>query len=529
MRPAGQPGHPGWWLLSLLAVQGLVGCSVLLDFDEEADLAGADVGDVLDAGELDAGELDAAVATDLGEDLAEVLEDGGTTDAVTPEMLFQGTCTAVIPAEVTVTEALSEDFLLLGAVLPLSGGLSPYGPSMRDGVDLAIQEINQSGGLFGVKLAALVCDSATDSDIATEATRHLAEVVGVPAIVGPAGSTMTIEAFQNAAHGAETVVISPSASSPEISQIADDDLLWRTVPSDEEQGKALASAIVDGAFERVAVVSRDDAYGNGLRERIQSELCGALGFDCAQSYKGFVYQPPEEDVFDLGFVDALAAFDPSLIVMISYLEDGVAGIHALSALGFERYWVTDGMKSDELSTAIDDDAVVCQLLGTSPAPPTTFYSGFTTNFETKFGLPPGIFVANAYDALYVVAYAAAAALDMDEALPGTPAPELDGPAIVAGMKRLSGEGAEPFDVGRADWNAGIQALAAAPDAEIDLTGASGTLTFDPDTGQPSGPVEFWRFDVAADAIASLGVIYSAESGYVPLPPESLAREGVCEP
>jgi hypothetical protein len=83
-------------------------------------------------------------------------------------------------------------------------------------------------------------------------------------------------------------------------------------------------------------------------------------------------------------------------------------------------------------------------------------------------------------------------------------------------------------VGRLDWNAGITALTSDAEAEIDLTGASGTLTFDPDTGQPSGPVEVWRFGVVSGEIESLGVIYTPADGYTSLPTAGLSRDGICE-
>ncbi|MDP6947188.1 MAG: ABC transporter substrate-binding protein, partial [Myxococcota bacterium] len=166
-----------WCLIPglVLLASGLGGCSLLLDFDEE----GAGVGPV-DGSDADTDDADG------------VME-------VPP--LFQGTCTELLPADLTEGEALSDDTLLLGAILPLSGELESYGPGMRDGVELAVQEINQSGGIFGLEVAILSCDSATSSDTAIEAAHHLA-ALGVPAIIGPGGSTITIEAFQSAAHEA---------------------------------------------------------------------------------------------------------------------------------------------------------------------------------------------------------------------------------------------------------------------------------------------------------------------------------------
>ena len=52
---------------------------------------------------------------------------------------------------------------------------------------------------------------------------------------------------------------------------------------------------------------------------------------------------------------------------------------------------------------------------------------------------------------------------------------------------------------------------------------------DPQTGQPSGPVEVWRFGVVSGEIESLGVIYTPAEGYTTLPNDALSRGGSCEP
>lgn len=68
-------------------------------------------------------------------------------------------------------------------------------------------------------------------------------------------------------------MISPSSTSPAITNLPDNNLVWRTAPSDAIQGAAIGAHLLDENFERVAVVNRDDSYGHGLREAVQASFC----------------------------------------------------------------------------------------------------------------------------------------------------------------------------------------------------------------------------------------------------------------
>ena len=473
----------------LLAVP-LTGCSLLLEFDDNSGSGGIDDADTSGGG-------DDVTGTDI-----QVLSGGCLT--------LHG---------VTLDELETGDPILLGAIFPLTGELAPFGPDMSRAVEMAVDEINLSG-LFGRDLAVLTCDSATDPVVSVEAADHLL-ALGVPAIVGPAGSTNTIEVFNKAAHDAGAVVISPSATSPQISTIFDDDLLWRTVPSDDGQGKAIAEYILAGDFDRAGVVYRKDAYGQGLEAAIRDRLCGE-DFDCSTRLIGEQYEVDGVTSFQFGAqIQDLVEFDPDLIVVVGFLEEGSQFVESAAGSGLKSFLLTDGMKDAQLAKEIQDPEVLCTLVGTAPAAPSVDdFDRFAFDFEATYDHEPGLFSANAYDALYSVAFAAASVKSYGSL------DAITGAQLADGLKRLTG-GTQEIRVGVTDWGLGSQILGSSEEESVDLVGASGPLDFDPVTGQPSGQIELWRYNPDEETIESVHIIYSDLGGYDPPPAGTLDPIGTC--
>ena len=107
--------------------------------------------------------------------------------------LFKHGCSRVYGVELDDADAFREDTILLGSVLPFSGDLSSKGPKMEQGVRLAVDEINEAGGILGKKMAVLFCDSATSSKNAKRALEHLVSLERIPAVIGPASSSGSAE------------------------------------------------------------------------------------------------------------------------------------------------------------------------------------------------------------------------------------------------------------------------------------------------------------------------------------------------
>ena len=145
---------------------------------------------------------------------------------------------------------MSDEPLRIGFLADFSGPLAEFGPSIQNGVDLAIKHLNDAGGVLGHPIEIVVGDTALDPTQATEETRRLIEVEGVHAIVGPLASSITLAIVESVAADAGIPVISPSATSPQLTIAADNDFLFRSTVSDAAQGPVLAQLAADRGLQQ---------------------------------------------------------------------------------------------------------------------------------------------------------------------------------------------------------------------------------------------------------------------------------------
>jgi branched-chain amino acid transport system substrate-binding protein len=148
----------------------------------------------------------------------------------------------------------------------LAGSLSdPVGVPMKLAAELAVEEINASGGIDGRPLELLQRDDYADPDSAVFVATDLYEA-GVSAVIGHLFSTTTLAAAPVYNGGADPVAaISPSSSSPEVSTAGD--YTFRICPSDLAHGAALARWVYDTlGLQRGAALYLNDQYGRGVRQ-----------------------------------------------------------------------------------------------------------------------------------------------------------------------------------------------------------------------------------------------------------------------
>jgi branched-chain amino acid transport system substrate-binding protein len=156
----------------------------------------------------------------------------------------------------------SQDPIRIG----LAGSLSdPVGVPMKRAAELAVQEINASGGVEGRPLQLIERDDYADPDSAVFVATDLYEA-GVSAVIGHLFSGTTLAAAPVYNGGMEPVAaISPSSSSPEVSTAGD--YTFRICPSDLAHGSALARWVRDSLrLQRGAVLYLNDQYGRGIRQ-----------------------------------------------------------------------------------------------------------------------------------------------------------------------------------------------------------------------------------------------------------------------
>ena len=121
--------------------------------------------------------------------------------------------TAVVSAMMMAASCSGKknDTIKIGGIAPLSGGVAVYGTECKNGIDLAIEEINAAGGINGQKIEFICEDDEGDSAKSVNAYKKLVTKDRVKVIIGslPSGCTMAIT---NLAQAQKVVQIAPAAT-----------------------------------------------------------------------------------------------------------------------------------------------------------------------------------------------------------------------------------------------------------------------------------------------------------------------------
>ena len=241
--------------------------------------------------------------------------------------------------------------LKVGVLVPLTGDLSPFGGPASDAANLGAETVNQAAKDAGVDitLALTTEDSKTDPQGAQEAATKLVESDGVSVIAGPMASSETIPVAENVTVDAGVPLISPSATSPEVTGLEDNGLVARTPPSDALQGKVLAQVLGEaiGATSTVNTGGRNDAYGTALVEEFTKAWeagGGSVGVNVPYN--------PEATSLD-SEAAKLAAGNPAAWVIIDFPDSWQKMGPALLRTGKwdpAKTWTADGLRSNDLPT-----------------------------------------------------------------------------------------------------------------------------------------------------------------------------------
>ena len=199
--------------------------------------------------------------------------------------------------------------LKIGSLLPETGNLAFLGPPEFAGVDLAVQEINDAGGVLGNPVEHLRGDSGdTSTDIAQQTVdAHIA--AGVSAIVGAASSGVSLTVIDKIT-SAGIVHFSPANTSPDLTTYADDGFYFRSAPPDTFQGAVLGQLMANDGATNAVFLNLDDAYGNGLAKY------GIAAFSGTST--NIVYNPQAAE-FSADVAKAKAA-NPDAIALIGFDE-----------------------------------------------------------------------------------------------------------------------------------------------------------------------------------------------------------------
>lgn len=291
--------------------------------------------------------------------------------------------------------AMNTEPIKIGFTGPLTGDLGNIGENAKAAVEIAVEEVNSSGGINGRMLEVIYEDDKCNGADGVKAANKLINVDGVSAILGSTCSPATLS-FAPIAEQAKTPVLSYCSTAPKISEAGD--YIFRDVPSDLFQADYAAKYLYNNQGKRkVAIININNDWGIGLRKAF------------ADSFKALGGEIVLEESYESTSVDLrtqmakVKSSKADTLYFPSFTNGAISGLKQAKALGLTQTifgadaW-DDNKIWEELGTA--GEGAMYTLVGTNPN------ESFKTKMKEKLGNDSIIYCSNyAYDGVKVLASA----------------------------------------------------------------------------------------------------------------------------
>ena len=314
-------------------------------------------------------------------------------------------------AAATMAVSAAQADMKVGVLMGFTGPVESLTPNIVAAAELAMKEATASGMFLGGKKVIPVRGDSTcvDAAAAQAAAERLITSDGVAAIMGADCSGVSIAVANNVAVPNGVVMVSPSATSPALTTIADKGYFFRTAPSDVRQGQVLAKIVKARGIKEIAVTYTNNDYGKGLANSFSHAFKGAGG-------KVALAAAHEDGKADYAAeVGALAASGAEHLAVFGYVDKGGKGIiqASLDAGAFDKFIMADGMVGESLIKAIGKalNGSVASAPG-SDSPNARKFREAAKKAGVKGEEP---FAAEGYDAAALIILAAQAAGSTDRA------------------------------------------------------------------------------------------------------------------
>lgn len=345
----------------------------------------------------------------------------------------------------------------IGALNPITGAGSPYGPGMQKTILAAVEEVNAAGGAGGRKLEVYAEDSQTQPQAAVLAAKKLIDVNKVQAILGTwsSGVTLAVMPLTDAAGIIEMNV----SGAPAISTEDKKDLVWRFQATNDRFGYAFAEIARKRGYKRPATMAFNNASGRGNTEGF-TKAWTAMGGKVVASV---VYEPNRPSYRTE--LQKVLAEKPDVIVTGSYLPDTTIILREWFQSGEKTQWIIPGWAANPelvkaLGNEVTEGIISVDTVSNENAPA---YKHFDALYQKTMGKPASsnVYAAMTYDMVIALALA------MEAAGPDASAESIN--AQLRNVSNPSGTTVGTFAEGKAQL---------AKKQKINYEGASSKLDFD---------------------------------------------------
>lgn len=298
------------------------------------------------------------------------------------------------------TESTDGAQFVIGGLGPLTGAAASYGISVKQGAEIAIEEINAAGGVkvgdTTYTLALNFADDEASEDKVITAYNALMDE-GINALLGCVTSGACLAVIdQTQADG--ILQITPSGSALGCTEY---DNAFRLCFTDPLQGVTMADyAVNDRGFKKIAVIYNNaDEYSTGIMEAFNEQVAANGGEIVAN--EAFV----TDDVDFKTQLTSIKATDAEVIFVPAYYQDATYITQQAKDLGIELPFLGSDGWDGVLGTVTDASTVegavfLSPFLATDPA-----VADFVAAYEAAYNATPDQFAADGYDTVYVIAAA----------------------------------------------------------------------------------------------------------------------------
>lgn len=374
------------------------------------------------------------------------------------------------------TAAADECTIKVGTVLPTS---VDWGKPIAATTQMAIDLVNEAGGVGGCKVDNVLRDTQTDPKVGVDAAKALVDLDKVQLLIGAVSSGVSMPILTSVSVPAGVMQISCCSSSTRFTGLAQEGktngLWFRTFATSHVQSAIGAMLAKEGGYKKIAVFYKNDDWGQDMAKLVDSDL-KALGIEVTASVAITDAQPS----YRAEVAEALAS-QPEAIYLALYPKEGISVVREWISLGGTSKMIgANSLKSDEFR-----DSVGLKYLGDfvgtdTSSPRTDSANAFVDLYKSKFNAEPnGPGLANAMDATMIamLAYQAAGA-------------KATGAEIAAKVAMVTDPKGTPV-AANADGFKQASALLA-EGKSVSYQGATGAVVFDKN-GDVSAPAVTWAF------------------------------------
>lgn len=316
----------------------------------------------------------------------------------TTETTAAAAADATTAAEGASSEAASSDAVFkIGGIGPVTGAAAVYGLAVKNGAQIAVDEINADGGINGYQIEYNFQDDEHDAEKAVNAYNTLKDwgmqvlmgtVTSAPC-VAVADKTMADNMFQ----------LTPSGSSVECAQNPN---VFRVCFSDPDQGAASATYIAENKLaDKIAVIyDSSDVYSSGIYEKFSAEAANQ-GLEIVDA-EAFTADSNKD--FSTQLQKAKDAGADLVFLPIYYTEASLI-LKQADTMGYApKFFGCDGMDGilhvENFDTKLAEGLMLLTPFAADAQDDLT--KNFVSSYEEKFGDTPIQFAADAYDAIYAI-------------------------------------------------------------------------------------------------------------------------------